>query len=343
MKKIKFSIIIPAYNAEKTIKSCVDSVLAQDYDSYEIIIVDDGSKDATARILREEYGDNKKITILSQENKGVSAARNRALKVANGEWIIFLDSDDSIAPTALHSLFSISSDDKCDLIITRLIVDGAQNPDIEGISFDNDKSEIIDRLIFEEGKTRGNKVLNSFHFRCPGGKIIRKSLIDHSRIHFLEGIVNFEDGLFFLTCLMCSRRVLCSNYSFYNYTMPMGHALRTNGIYNNVIKNNALLFKNLVSILDDFGYSSNAINSLALILLIPSLDSALSFVDQRSQRKSIINDLFRRYSPYCAEAPFSSFKFPKRLELFLVKNHLRRALLMLLKAKRLFAHRPASE
>ena len=51
-------IIIPAYNAEKTIKSCVDSVLAQDYDSYEIIIVDDGSKDATARILREEYGNN---------------------------------------------------------------------------------------------------------------------------------------------------------------------------------------------------------------------------------------------------------------------------------------------
>lgn len=85
------SVIIPVFNRQSWIADAVDSVLAQDYRPFELIVVNDGSTDNTARIL-SSYG--KKIRILSQENSGVSAARNLGIKEARGEWIAFLDSDD---------------------------------------------------------------------------------------------------------------------------------------------------------------------------------------------------------------------------------------------------------
>lgn len=84
------SVIIPAYNAEATIQQTIRSVLSQTYKNYEIIVVDDGSRDATAEIVRQ-YDT---VRYIYQENQGVSAARNRGLRESKGEWIAFLDADD---------------------------------------------------------------------------------------------------------------------------------------------------------------------------------------------------------------------------------------------------------
>lgn len=89
----EFSIIIPAYNVEKYIKRCVDSVLNQTYNNYEVIIVNDGSTDKTLKILNKEYK-NDNILIIDKENGGLSSARNAGIDKATGKYIIFLDSDD---------------------------------------------------------------------------------------------------------------------------------------------------------------------------------------------------------------------------------------------------------
>jgi glycosyltransferase involved in cell wall biosynthesis len=99
-----FSIIIPAYNSESTLLSTVKSVQAQAYSDYEIIIVNDGSLDGTATVIDALVLDSR-IRAVFQTNAGVSAARNAGAKVANGEWLIFLDSDDLLAKRALE-LFS---------------------------------------------------------------------------------------------------------------------------------------------------------------------------------------------------------------------------------------------
>ena len=88
------SVIIPVYNVEKTLKRCVDSVLEQSYVNIEIILVDDGSTDRSTEIC-ERYAENfSNIRVLHQENSGPSEARNNGVKIAKGEYIIFLDSDD---------------------------------------------------------------------------------------------------------------------------------------------------------------------------------------------------------------------------------------------------------
>ncbi|MBT3312279.1 MAG: glycosyltransferase [Desulfobacterales bacterium] len=92
------SVIIPTYNRSGFLREAIDSVLAQDYDSFELIVVDDGSTDSTKEIL-DSYMDD--IIVLHQENKGVSAARNRGIKDSSGELIAFLDSDDLWLPGKL--------------------------------------------------------------------------------------------------------------------------------------------------------------------------------------------------------------------------------------------------
>src|SRR5574344_185554 len=95
------SIIIPVYNAERFLKECFDSILAQTYDNYEIIVVDDGSVDTSIQI-EEEY--SKKVAgfrIIKQANSGQGVARNRGLDIARGEYIAFIDSDDAMKPDFL--------------------------------------------------------------------------------------------------------------------------------------------------------------------------------------------------------------------------------------------------
>lgn len=90
------SIIIPVYNAEKTLKECVDSILTQSYRNFELILVDDGSKDTSSKICDEYASQDNRIIVIHKQNGGVSSARNTGLNIVKGEWITFIDADDFI-------------------------------------------------------------------------------------------------------------------------------------------------------------------------------------------------------------------------------------------------------
>jgi glycosyltransferase involved in cell wall biosynthesis len=92
--KNKVSVIIPVYNRDGWIGDCIDSVLSQTYENFELIVVDDGSTDSTQDIFKKYRENNENIKVLFQQNKGVSSARNLGIKAAEGEYIAFLDSDD---------------------------------------------------------------------------------------------------------------------------------------------------------------------------------------------------------------------------------------------------------
>lgn len=98
------SIIIPAYNAEKTIKRCIDSILKQTYTNFEIVCVNDGSKDKTKQLLDEYAAKNSKVKVFHNENHGVSFSRNFALDKVSGDYVMFLDSDDWLEKKALEMI-----------------------------------------------------------------------------------------------------------------------------------------------------------------------------------------------------------------------------------------------
>lgn len=100
MEKItpKVSIIVPVYNVENYLRKCLDSLINQTLKNIEIICINDGSTDNSLSILEEYASKDERIIVINQENAGVSSARNRGLEIATGEYIAFVDADDSVTP-----------------------------------------------------------------------------------------------------------------------------------------------------------------------------------------------------------------------------------------------------
>lgn len=112
------SIIVPIYNAEQYLRRCVDSILNQEYTDYELLLVNDGSTDASGDIC-EEYGDqDPRVIVIQKENTGVSDSRNRALDRARGKYLQFLDSDDWITPDATRLFVRAAEEYGCDMVIS---------------------------------------------------------------------------------------------------------------------------------------------------------------------------------------------------------------------------------
>lgn len=101
------SVIVPVYNTSKFLRKCLDSIIAQTYSDLEIICINDGSTDNSLEILNEFASKDKRIIVFSQENSGVSSARNRGLEIATGDYISFVDSDDSLAPNMYSVLIEL--------------------------------------------------------------------------------------------------------------------------------------------------------------------------------------------------------------------------------------------
>lgn len=110
------SVVIPAYNAEKFIGGCLEKLLKQDYENIEVVVVNDGSKDATLDIASEFAKKDKRVRVLSQENSGSSVARINGLNHSNGKYVLFLDSDDFFADGAITRLLEIAQKYDTDLI-----------------------------------------------------------------------------------------------------------------------------------------------------------------------------------------------------------------------------------
>lgn len=111
------SIIIPVYNAAQYIRRCIDSILEQDFEDYEIILVNDGSSDSSLDILREFEKNNKNIRVIDQSNSGASVARNKGIEVAKGTFIMFIDIDDYISSDYLSTFFDSITTLEADIVI----------------------------------------------------------------------------------------------------------------------------------------------------------------------------------------------------------------------------------
>lgn len=110
------SIIVPAYNAQAQLDRCIQSVTSQTYPTLELIIVDDGSIDSTNDIAQSHAQNDSRIKVVTQENQGVSAARNAGIAHAGGDWLLFVDSDDWIGPTLVEESLRLAAEHECSVV-----------------------------------------------------------------------------------------------------------------------------------------------------------------------------------------------------------------------------------
>lgn len=207
---MKISIIIPIYNVEQYIEQCLVSILEQSYDNLEVILVNDGTKDNSMKII-EKYLSDLRIKVINKENGGLSSARNAGLDIATGEYISFVDSDDWIEIEKLMELYKIAKEENLDIIIGN----AKYYPKMEKIHKKNYygiKTGIELLIEMLEKKDYLETV-----WKC----IYKREFLKENNIKFIEGLLH-EDTPFMFECLLKAKQVKYEDIVFYFYRQREG-------------------------------------------------------------------------------------------------------------------------
>lgn len=247
-KLFKISIVVPIYNAKKQVSQCIKSILAQDYNNFELILINDGSKDNSLEICKSFSKLDSRIILIDQINQGVSISRNNGIKVATGEYILFVDADDYLAKDYITSFLKEQIDSKT-LIIQDLI------------RVENGKNIINDNYIYQQynldnlaGIFQNNILKNGYPF-C---KLYNLNIIKENKIRFNPDIKFGEDLMFFLEYLKYIDRIKFVNKHKYFYLIHKESASFKNFSYIEMVT----ALNQLLNIYRDLGefYNLDVIN-----------------------------------------------------------------------------------
>ena len=236
------SVIVPVYNAERYLEKCLDSLLIQTYNNFEIILIDDGSKDGSSELCDRYVSNN--IHVFHQENQGVSSARNKGIELAKGEFMVVVDSDDSVDENYLSKLVNKAVD--CDLAVSGyykvnkkgFVVSSSIRGEKEYIEFNRD--EYIDLLF------TGTLGYQGYLWN----KIFKTKTIKENNILFTSRIYYNEDRLFILNYLMYCHKITFINEPLYLYFQNENSAMgRIQSEFNEKMITELVAYDEMVSML----------------------------------------------------------------------------------------------
>lgn len=223
MSEKLISIIIPVYNVEKYLKKCVDSVVNQTYSNLQIILVDDGSKDTSPQICDEYANDDKRIEVIHQENKGLPGARNAGLKIAKGDYVAFIDSDDWVEPQMIEHLLYQAEENKADMSGIEMIETNSEDAKVTQPVC---KTEVYSQEDFAKKffKIGSQKIV---HYVC--NKLIKRELVADN--NFEERFTIGEDVVAFYKIMLKADKIVLSNQRMYYYRQNSGMTSKFNEKY----------------------------------------------------------------------------------------------------------------
>lgn len=237
------SIILPVFNAERFLTQCLDSILRQTYQDWELIAVDDGSKDGSIEILKSYEKRDNRIHIISKKNEGVSIARNVALEHAHGDYIYFVDSDDIVMPEGLMILVKAMESSKATFVKSDFLPIDEQGKQV----FINKKQVIrrrYDGQVMESEKFF-KKILMKEYFLWTC--LFQKDIIVKNHIQFIPLCRLMEDAAFVADYLLYSDRNVYKDACVYGYRKYEGTVSAVNKDYTEdmmLIKKHLLEFPN---------------------------------------------------------------------------------------------------
>ena len=211
-----FSIVIPIYNAEKYLFNTLDSVAKQTFQSFEVLLIDDGSDDSSANICNEFVNKDNRFYLYRKFNGGVCSARNYGIEKAIGEYLLFIDSDDIVESVMLADCFKMIQESRADILLFGMQFDVEKQKKIvktyqkrfESVVFDNRHLDKYYRKLYE------NNYVTSM---C--NRITRMGLIRKNNLHFNEEITNYEDMAFSLETLRYAEKIQSTDKCYYHYIL----------------------------------------------------------------------------------------------------------------------------
>ena len=311
---MKYSIIIPAYNCETTIKKCIESVLTQKYDNYELIIVNDGSVDKTLSIITKYQKKYNNITIINNSNRGVSYSRNIGVKNATGDYITFLDADDYYDTDCLSVIDSYLKKNRVDFLRYNFKNDGIGgfNNDIYDLAGNNVSKE----KLFEHLLTNSKKIPNLVMLLFIKNNIAKK-------IKFNEDLYMMEDVDYYNQLIYASKENLIIDEKKYNYY------INPNSATHNVNK----IEKNIYGIIDTNQSISERIKQQNVDPSIIKMMNAnhlriinnhflIGYSNNNNIKKILTNlNSKKHYKEMLSFSSYKSLNFKDKLFLFLLKKN----------------------
>lgn len=203
------TFIVPVYNAKIIVSGGIDSILAQSYKDFELILVDDGSSDGSGAICDDYSQRDSRVKVIHQQNAGVSAARNAGLRAAHGDWVTFVDSDDLVLDCFLQSLVdAVSADNRIDLAYCGYAI-VERNTSIKTYQ----SAAYIGKDQIHDALSKTNLL-----YRCsPWAKLFRRSIIEDNGLRFDEKLSISEDRLFLYNYLIYVRGIAVTSQVGYLY------------------------------------------------------------------------------------------------------------------------------
>lgn len=291
------SVIIPVYNTEKYLDECVSSVVGQTYESLQIILVDDGSTDRCGHICDAWVKKDPRVQVIHQKNAGVSAARNAGLKVAHGELISFVDSDDILPADAYEQL--LDSWKHADLVMGRMelmMEDGTRSGECQTIPLNGYPLEAFLQELFQE------KQFGYLGFLCD--KLMKRSIIQDNRIVFDASVKLNEDRLFLLEYLLhCNSISFCDKVVYY-------YRQRGEGVITSTRRNRTVTDSEM-TVVDSFRkmaatakvHSEDLYNAVARKAFESSLDLFSRVASEDTDKVKTILSFMREYARIAMRAP----------------------------------------
>ncbi|GGD10375.1 glycosyltransferase family 2 protein [Hyunsoonleella pacifica] len=240
---MNLSIIIPVYNVEKYIKRCLDSLIHQEFSNYEVLVIDDGSKDASVKIAKDYSDRYSFIKVISKENGGVGSARNKGIDIATGKYLYFLDPDDYIAYFTLKKIFYLSEKYNLDVLTFGTVAT---------LSSDLNDSKNTNEEDFNLSVLTGKEyIAKNFYKNEVWWYLVKKEFLDKSSVRFIEGRW-MEDAIFTVNLFIRAKRMAKIPMDIHRHVVTPQSAMTNKEPehYLGVIRDNAnaaVVFKDVIS------------------------------------------------------------------------------------------------
>ena len=282
---VKVSVIVPVYKVERYLDICLDSLINQTFEDFEVICVNDGSPDNCINILKQYAKLDRRIRIFSQKNLGLSAARNTGLKYAKGEYITFVDSDDLLSPVALERMYNNISENKSDYMYSYVY---QLFPD-KGVYWElpNKKefTKFIKTPVFNESHLDADFYLKFIW--STWAKMYRRDFIKN--FSFPEGLI-FEDMPFFAQCYLNAEKISYDFEPLYFYRKTPASLISCAG------KNFLDLFE-INKLVKKIFEESGKMKKYKTVLLVSQMESVLirTLETKGSLKKEMFNALQKTF------------------------------------------------
>ena len=315
-----FSVIVPVYKVEKYLSDCIESVLNQTFDDFEIILVDDGSPDACPEICDSYKEKDSRIKVLHKTNGGLASARRAGIKLAEGDYVFNLDSDDLIENDTLECAYRIIKETNCEIVsFSYRWVRDKETVDITNDGLDEGlyNKKDIEKYIYP--RLLMDKNMNHMSYYLAGKAVKRELLLPH-QLGVSEKISLGEDLCCVIPCYLNTESVYISKKTAYLYTVrydSISKAFNTNQIYliEDVIRE---ISKNDIEKVADFEKQLCRYSCFMCFAILALAAEGNYFKSIKPIKENIINSLHGEKIK-CAE--FENISFKSRVSIFLMKKN----------------------